>query len=294
MDLSSLPVINQLSDHLSIVQKEALKIIHVRHRKASAAIALHGAHVLSYIPEGQAEVIWMSNAAILDGSTALRGGIPICWPWFGRIASPAHGFVRNREWSLLDYQDTPDNVTLTLGVHSDDNTFAIWPHQFALRLVVTIADTLDVRLEIENTDTQPWMFSGALHTYLNLGDVRQVKVTGMGREYIDSLQDSQLCQGGETLSLEQGIDRVYTQPNARISVADPELNRQIEVSNAGHNSAVLWNPWQEGAQAMADMQNDGYLTMLCVESTQHAKSIEEGITLDPNQTYTLSTSLTCR
>ena len=111
----------------------------------------------------------------------------------------------------------------------------------------------------------------------------------MGAEYIDSLKADAVCQGGDVLQLTDTIDRVYTQPEAKILVKDPELNRTLSVENHGHNSAVLWNPWAEGAQGMADMADDGYQTMLCVESTVHAPSIEQGKTLQPGETHELVT-----
>lgn len=111
-----------------------------------------------------------------------------------------------------------------------------------------MGDELKVTLKVLNIDDEAWTFSGALHTYLNVGDIKQAQTTGMGNEYIDSLKNSEVCQGGEVLQLTDTIDRVYTQPEAQILVKDPVLNRTLSVANRGHNSAVLWNPWAEGAQ----------------------------------------------
>ncbi|MEZ9340802.1 D-hexose-6-phosphate mutarotase [Vibrio splendidus] len=292
MDLSTLPTLTVLSDNVTIVEHEGVKLVRVIHDKANAAISLFGGHVVSFQPQGQEDLIWMSQQAKFDGKTALRGGIPVCWPWFGRIAAPAHGFARSSEWQLVEHRESESGVIVSLGLKPSEATLAVWPHQFDARLNVEIGEQLKVTLDVKNTDSQPWTFSGALHTYLNVGDIHSTTITGMGAEYIDSLQGGKICQGGSELVLTDTIDRVYTQPEAQIFVADKKLDRTLTVENHGHNSAVLWNPWAEGATAMGDMQDDGYLTMLCVESTLHAPSLEAGKTLQPGESHQLITVIT--
>jgi glucose-6-phosphate 1-epimerase len=291
MDLKTLPTLTALSDNVTIVEIDQTKVVRVIHDKATAGICLHGGHVISFKPEGQADLIWMSKKAVFDGKAALRGGIPICWPWFGRIAAPAHGFARNSEWTLLEHRENENGVIVELGLLPSESTLAVWPHQFQAHLLVEIGDELKVTLDVTNTDSQAWTFSGALHTYLTVGDIAQASTTGMGPEYIDSLKGGEICQGGETLLLTDTIDRVYTQPTEQITVQDPVLKRSLVVQNQGHNSAVLWNPWAEGAQSMGDMQDDGYKTFLCVESTLHAPSIEQGKTLQPGESHQLITTV---
>lgn len=291
MDLKTLPALTVLSDSVTIVELDGVKVVRVLHEKATAGIALHGAHVLSFAPAGQPDVIWMSDQAVFDGKAALRGGIPVCWPWFGRIAAPAHGFARNSEWTLLEHRENEQGVIIELGLRPNEQTLTLWPHQFDARLIMEVSDTLKVTLDVVNTDQHAWTFSGALHTYLNVADIREVSVRGMGSDYIDSLQNEKACQGGDILQLSDTIDRVYTQPEAHIKVADSRFERTLVVENSGHNAAVLWNPWAAGAQAMADMADDGYLTMLCVESTLHAPSLEQGKILQPGEHYQLSTLL---
>ncbi|WP_194435896.1 D-hexose-6-phosphate mutarotase [Vibrio fluminensis] len=289
MDLLSLPTVAVLSDNVTIVEQDQVKIVRVIHEKATAGIALHGGHVVSYQPTGQEDLIWMSEAAIFDGKAALRGGIPVCWPWFGRIAAPAHGFARTSEWELVEHRENDNGVIVELALFPTEEMHDIWPNMFDARLLVEVGDELKVTLKVTNIDDHEWTFSGALHTYLNVGDILQAETTGMGGEYIDSLLEGQVCQGGDTLVLNDTIDRVYTKPEAQIKVADKVLNRTLTIENGGHNSAVLWNPWSQGAQGMTDMADDGYQTMLCVESTVHAPSIQQGVTLQPDQSYELST-----
>ncbi|WP_117234484.1 D-hexose-6-phosphate mutarotase [Vibrio maerlii] len=291
MNLNTLPAVAVLSDNVTIVEIDSVKVVRVIHDKANAAISLFGGHVISYQPQGQEDLIWMSQQAKFDGKTALRGGIPICWPWFGRIAAPAHGFARNSEWELVEHRESENGVIVELALFASEETHAIWPFMFEARLFVEIGEELNVSLKVQNIDDAEWKFSGALHTYLNLGDIEQAKTTGMGPEYIDSLAEGAIVQGGDVLKLTDTIDRVYTKPEANIQVNDAVFGRTINVANAGHNSAVLWNPWAAGAQAMGDMQDDGYKTFLCVESTLHAPSIESGKTLQPGESYELKTTI---
>ncbi|AUI86549.1 D-hexose-6-phosphate mutarotase [Vibrio azureus] len=294
MDLHSLPTLTVLSDHVSIVEIDQIKVVRIIHDKATAGIALHGGHVLSFKPTGQHDLIWMSDNAIFDNQTALRGGIPICWPWFGRIANPAHGFARTAEWTLVEHRESEHGVIVELALPATQATHQLWPHQFDARLIAEIGEELKLSLKVTNTDSTPWTFSGALHTYLNIGDVRQTKTTGMGNEYLDNLQSGKPCQGENTLILTETIDRVYTQPEAQILVEDPVFNRTLTVINHGHNSAVLWNPWAEGAKAMTDMTDHGYETMLCVESSVHAPSLEQGKTLEPGESHELISMISSR
>ena len=180
-------------------------------------------------------------------------------------------------------------MIVELALFPTEEIHGIWPHKFDARLMIEVSEKLKVSLKVINIDDEAWTFSGALHTYLNVGDIRQAQTIGMGPEYIDSLKAGEICQGGEVLQLTDTIDRVYTQPEAQILVKDPVLDRTLSVENQGHNSAVLWNPWAEGAQGMSDMADKGYETMMCVESTVHAPSIEQGKTLQPGETHELIT-----
>ncbi|UYI46247.1 D-hexose-6-phosphate mutarotase [Vibrio natriegens] len=289
MDLNTFPALTVLSDNVTVVEVDQVKIVRIIHDKATAGISLHGGHVVSYKPQGQEDLIWMSEKAVFDGKAALRGGIPVCWPWFGRIAAPAHGFARTAEWELVEHRENENGVIVELALFPSEETHQIWPHMFEARLLVEVGDELKVTLKVLNIDDEAWTFSGALHTYLNVGDVLQAQTSGMGSEYIDSLKGNEVCQGGAVLQLTDTIDRVYTQPEAQILVKDPVLGRTLSVENHGHNSAVLWNPWAEGAQSMGDMADNGYETMLCVESALHASSIDQGKTLQPGESYELVT-----
>jgi glucose-6-phosphate 1-epimerase len=291
MDFQTLPTLTHLSDCVAIVEKDNIKLVRINHAKATAAISLFGGHVLSFQPAGQPDLLWVSEASSFDAKTPIRGGIPICWPWFGGIADPQHGFARNREWTLVEHKENDTGVVITLELETDDSTQAIWPYQFRLLLHVAISEQLNVSLQITNTDEKPWTFSGALHTYLYVGDIRQTATTGMGLTYIDKLQNNTICQGEPTLILTDTIDRIYTAPQTRIQLNDPTLNRILSIENTGHNSAVLWNPWAEKAHTMRDMTDDGYQTMFCIESTIYSPCLSAGITLQPGTQHILTTGI---
>ena len=142
MDLNTLPPSNVLSNCITIVEVDQVKVIRIIHDKATAGIALHGGHLVSYKPAGQKDLIWMSERAIFDGKTALRGGIPVCWPWFGRIASPSHGFARTTEWSLLQHRENDHGVVIELGLSPSEKSLEIWPFQFDARLIIEVGEEL--------------------------------------------------------------------------------------------------------------------------------------------------------
>ncbi len=286
------PVIGALSDCVSVVENNGIKIVNISHTKATASVSLHGGHVISFKPAGQQDVIWMSDRAEFDHTKALRGGIPVCWPWFGRITFPAHGFARTSEWHLIEHRESDNGVIICLGLEENENTLAIWPYCFQVLLYVEVSDSLKVTLDIRNTDDKPWAFSGALHSYFNVADIMTTRVTGMGLEYSDSLLQGKRCSGEKELKFNSIVDRVYTQPEERIVIHDTNHNRSIVIKNQGHNCAVIWNPWQQGAQTMSDMTDNGYQTMLCVESTYHAASLQEGKWLQPEQNTLLVTEIT--
>lgn len=290
MNLTHLPIISTLSDCITVVQKDQAKIVHIQHPKAEAAISLFGGHVISFKPQGGQELIWTSEGAIFDGKTPLRGGIPVCWPWFARIAEPAHGFCRTSEWDIIEHRENEQGVMIRLGLNPSKDTLAIWPHQFELLLDIEISDQIKVTLNINNTDDHAWSFSGALHTYFNIANILDTQISGMGEHYIDKLQDGKMSLGGHSLSITSGVDRVYTHPAECIVISDPQNHRDIHVENAGDTAAVIWNPW-ELTQGMVDMKDEAYMNMVCVESTLYAETLDSGHTLQPGEHYQLSTTI---
>ncbi|MDH0347811.1 D-hexose-6-phosphate mutarotase [Aeromonas dhakensis] len=256
---------------------------------AKAEISLFGAHVLSYQRHDEPASIWLSDKAVLDGSKPIRGGIPLCWPWFGpapaRVGSgkPSHGFARTSLWTLDGVSDHGDGTLVHLSLRDNEATRQLWPHAFELELDVLVGKELALVLTTRNTGKEPLVYSGALHTYLQISSPEAVSVSGLGEPYADKLTGQDGQQQG-ALTLNGPLDRVYWQPDAQVSIQDGE--RQTRVVSGNHDSMVVWTPWLEGAIAMADMSDDGYRTMLCVEA---AIASEAGVTVAPDEEHSFST-----
>ncbi|WP_440894510.1 D-hexose-6-phosphate mutarotase [Aeromonas dhakensis] len=256
---------------------------------ARAEISLFGAHVLSYQRHDEPASIWLSDKAVLDGSKPIRGGIPLCWPWFGpapaRVGSskPSHGFARTSLWTLDGVSDHGDGTLVHLSLRDNEATRQLWPHAFELELDVLVGKELALVLTTRNTGKEPLVYGGALHTYLQISAPEAVSVSGLGEPYADKLTGQNGQQQGP-LTLNGPLDRVYWQPDAQVSIQDGE--RQTRVVSGNHDSVVVWTPWLEGASAMADMSDDGYRTMLCVEA---AIASEAGVTVAPDEEHSFST-----
>ena len=290
MNLRQLSTVNALSDNVTACEYQGINIIRVIHPLAEAGISLHGGHLLWFKPQGEKDIIWLSEKAIFDQSKAVRGGIPICWPWFGQAGTPSHGFARTSQWSLLEHRENENGVIVSLALEDNEETYAIWPHKFKNVLTFEVGQELKVSLTSTNTDNQPWSYSGALHTYLDIANINNIDITGMGPNYLDSTQQGRACEGGTTLTFTSETDRVYTQPESTITINDKNNNREILVTNEGHNAAVIWNPWQALSISMSDMADNSFETMVCVESTIHQPNIE----LAPGQSHTLATTISSR
>ena len=264
-------------------------LLTIDNQYARAEISLFGAHVLSYQRHGEPASIWLSDKAVLDGSKPIRGGIPLCWPWFGpapaRVGSgkPSHGFARTSLWTLDGVSNHGDGTLVHLSLRDNEATRQLWPHAFELELDVLVGKELALVLTTRNTGKEPLVYSGALHTYLQISSPEAVSVSGLGEPYADKLTGQNGQQQG-ALTLNGPLDRVYWQPDAQVSIQDGE--RQTRVVSGNHDSVVVWTPWLEGASAMADMSDDGYRTMLCVEA---AIAGDAGVTVAPDEEHSFST-----
>ncbi|WP_439291936.1 MULTISPECIES: D-hexose-6-phosphate mutarotase [Rahnella] len=262
--LFSLPVVNQITTSVSQHLIDELPVLVVTHPKVRAAIALQGAHLLSWQPEGEEPVLWMSSASAFKEGVAIRGGIPICWPWFGPAGKPSHGFARNMAWELTDHQETDEGVVLTLTLKSSPETLALWPHEFTLTARFTLGATCHIELE----STGDFDANSALHTYFNIGDIASVSVKGLGNSFIDKVDGAKAKQTEGDLTFTGQTDRIYTQPQATSEIVDPVLKRTLVVAHENNSDVVAWNPGSELSVSMADMPDDGYKTMVCVETAQ--------------------------
>lgn len=288
-----LKTIRTLNEHINIeVDQNGFEFIILKHKKFDAAFSLHGAHLIHFQAKQAAPLIYVSETAIYDSKKAIRGGVPICWPWFGSTPQsiedglPSHGFARISEWTLAEFSITDLGIDIEFSLESNQITKAIWPHQFNLTLKASLTDHIELTLITENTGNEPFNYSGALHTYLHIADQRQCTVKGLATNYTDSLQNGQSKQSKQVLSIDHPIDSIYAVNDGTIVVNDDAYQRTIAVNNEGNDSVVVWNPWVEGAKAFADMPDDGYRTMLCIES---AITAEPGQSVAPGELHKLKT-----
>lgn len=231
-------------------------------------IAVHGAHVLSWVAQGR-ERLYLSPDSVMDGHAAIRGGVPVCFPQFNQRGSlPKHGFARNLPWDVKSTETTPEGVSLTLMLADSPATRAHWPQAFeALFTVALTPRSLSMTLKVHNRDAQPLEMTGALHTYLAVDDIAQVSLRGLqGQAEWDSLTDVH-GHGAAELRFDGEFDRVYAAAPRPLLLQDGVHHLQIEQSPTWLNS-VVWNPGAALSARMADLPDNGYQHMLCVEAAQ--------------------------
>jgi glucose-6-phosphate 1-epimerase len=251
-----------------------LIVAEIGNSQASASLCLQGAHLMTWKPNSQpVPVIWLSRDAKLAAGKSIRGGVPVCWPWFGAHATesgfPGHGYARTVPWQVVESGSEPGGATrLTLRLVASDKTRVQWPHECTLELTVIVGETLRMEMATENTGSSEFTIGEALHTYFQIGDIGTVRVTGLaGCDYWDKVGGSTLKQQVGAITFSGETDRVYINTAAECIIEDDKLRRRIHVAKSGSLSTVVWTPWTEKAAKMGDMgQPDGWREMVCVES----------------------------
>lgn len=274
-----------MADSVRVSESNGLTFLHVENQLASAKVSLFGGHVLSYIPKSDnQERLWLSPHAFLNGERPIRGGIPVCWPWFsddhGKAKGelPSHGFLRTQSWQLTSTVEDDDGTHLIL---TPSFTRAEgFEYDCAVTLKVSVGDTLTVTLTTENKGVVPFTFNCALHTYFQVDDINNTALEGITGQYKDKTENWAVKDTPVPYEFSEQTDRIHL---AAIANADIVVNEQVftQVASEGNDSLVVWNPWQEAA-SITDMDAFGYKHMLCVES-----SVTDGHTLAPQQSHAL-------
>ncbi|MEN0617067.1 D-hexose-6-phosphate mutarotase [Klebsiella indica] len=260
----ALPVIEQLTPVLSRRQLDDLELIVIDHPQVKASVAYQGAHLLSWKPAGEEDVLWLSDNTPFKHGVALRGGIPVCWPWFGPARQPSHGFARILPWTLKGHDEDEHGVMLTFALHSSDETRKYWPHDFTLYARFKLGQSCEIELEAHGE----FETTSALHSYFNVGDIAAVKVSGLGDRYIDKVNNSEegvLSDGVQTYP--DRTDRIYLNAESCSVIHDDALRRNINVIHHHYSNVVGWNPGPALSQSMGDMPDEGYKTFVCVETS---------------------------
>jgi glucose-6-phosphate 1-epimerase len=276
----------------------------VRHGANELLISQQGAQILSYQQDDQPPLIWLSEQAAYKRGQGVRGGVPVCWPWFGNLqrnpqavqamhrhpdAAPAHGLVRSLDWQLQGIDQHDDGVQLEFVYNSATQPLADWPHTAELRLSIRLDERLHIQLNSRNLGDTPLAISQALHSYFAVSDIRNVAVEGLhGCRYIETLEDWQQRQQDGLLTFNGETDRIYLDTPAHLSIHDHAWQRRIQLHSSGSNSAVLWNPWIEKAQRLSQFASDAWQGMLCIE---HANVMDDIRVLNAGQQHQLDLSL---
>lgn len=269
---------------------EGVIVAEVANQHALANIALQGAHIATFQPRGEEPVIWLSPHAKFAPGKSIRGGVPVCWPWFGPHKTdsklPGHGYARTVPWEVLETKALADGSTfLRFGLVESDATRAQWPHPSTVQLHATVGNALRVELITTNTGKAAFELGEALHTYFQISDVEKMTIRGLENcEYLDKVQDFARFTQKEGIVIENEVDRVYFNTPAECVIEDKGLKRAIRISKQGSNSTVVWNPWTEKADKMGDFGENGHRSMVCVES---GNALENIVKLAPGETHKL-------
>ena len=301
-----------LTDHfaidgaLSFSQTDTgLLCAHITTPTCTAQLYLQGAHLTAWQPTGQQPVLFLSERSPLAPGKAIRGGVPIIFPWFGaRLStpesprtvspdptSPQHGFARTAVWSLAFAALAGDDMHLTLTLGPTDATRALGYDHFSLAFELKLGRELRMRLTTANQGTAPIRIEEALHTYFTVSDATTIAINGLlNTEYLDKTDSfKRKRQLDPTIHLTQETDRLYVNTAATVTLDDPGFHRRITVAKANSNSTVVWNPWSANSAKMADMTPDSWRHMTCIETVN---AVENNVQIAPTQTHTMEAHIT--
>jgi glucose-6-phosphate 1-epimerase len=268
----------------------ALPRVHITSSPAEGEIYLHGAQVTSWKPAWADEVIFLSTRSRWEEGQAIRGGIPICFPWFRGKAddrqAPAHGFARTTTWQLEAIVESGSGVTVTMFTESNERTRRWWLGEFRLVHRATFGSELRLELECRNTGTAPFRFEEALHAYNRVADVRDLRLQGLkGVSFLDNIDSNKEKTQNGDLTVAAQTDNAYLNTGNETDLLDPRMSRRIRLRKVNSLTTVVWNPWREGAEGMRDLGEGEWTQFLCVEASNILSS---AIHLAPGQQHTMT------
>lgn len=267
--------------------------VHIAMPQTEGEMYLHGAQVTSWKPAGASEVIFISSHAQWHEGIAIRGGIPICFPWFRAKAddpkAPAHGFVRTKAWSLDSVVHEGDFVSVEMSTASDDDTRKWWPADFRLVHRATFGSELKLELEVTNTGGTPLRFEEALHGYHRVGHVENVRIRGLDDvTYLDNTDSNrEKKQYGDVVITKQ-TDNAYVDTKGEVEIVDGDLKRRIRITKENSLTTVVWNPWREGTKSLSDLANTEWQQMICAEVSN---VLGFAVNLTPGQQHSMKATI---
>ena len=274
MDIQQLNSDFGIASQLEVISGQGgFPMIRISNGSAKALISVYGAQVLSFQPHDQIEdVLFLSRQSEYQADKVIRGGIPVCWPWFGPdpkgLQRPNHGFVRNQFWQITDTEAVSDAETkVSLLFNESFKKENTWRQPFMLLLEITIGASLQLKLTTFNTGEKAFSITQAFHNYFRIGHIKRVKLLGLENcDYFDKLdQGSQKTQNA-AVAVSREVDRVYVDVPNDLVILDPVFKRRIHISSPGTSTAVVWNPWLKMAKKMPDLANLDYQQFICVEA----------------------------
>jgi len=271
-----------------------LPIAVITNEHASATVSLYGGHVTSYQPKGHDEVLWVSSQSRYELGKAIRGGVPICWPWFAdhptEAKKPAHGIVRTARCEVRDTSVVHGNQTrVRLALSDNDQTRAIWPHAFDLILTVTVGPQLVIELAGINRSSEEVICGGALHSYFTVSEASQIAIQGLdGCSYIDKVDSFKRKVQQGLVKITGWTDLIYVDTTGDCVIEDPGNRRCIRIAKSDSRSTVVWNPWSDKAVEMADFGDDEFHMMVCVET---ANAGDDVVAVAPGKEHRMGTTI---
>ncbi len=295
---------------IRLERRDELEVLVIEHPLCNAAIALQGAQLLSFQPKdqqskGQAPWIWLSPASEYKAGQSLRGGIPICWPWFGAADknpsavqqqvndienAPAHGFARVMNWQIHSVQEECHQLRIVLSLSHTTETLKRWPFEFNVQAEFILGRELQVTLTTTNLSKHNMALTQALHTYYPCDDIRDVSIEGTANQsYTDALNGWQRFTSPSCQRFDQEVDRIFhTGGPFAFTISDKNETLRLTLNTENSASTIIWNPWIEKAKRLSQFADDAYQTMFCVET---ANALDDMQTLAPNTSHTLSLTL---
>jgi glucose-6-phosphate 1-epimerase len=290
--------IDKLNDNFGIKGKVGfskpennLTFLTISNKYAEADICLYGAHVTRFKPHNSKDILWMSPESSFEIGKPIRGGIPVCFPWFGPHKTdpkkPQHGFGRLMYWDLVETANKPGGETLIrLQLCSSDATKAYWPYNFCAAMTIIVGQTLEVSLKVINSDDKPFEYTCALHSYYNVSDIGNITITGLsGASYHSQLEPGEFIQVTPKIEISKAETRHYHNTGATCMIEDTIFERKISVAKSGSKITTVWNPGKETCATIGDMPNDAYKTFVCVEAVN---AFDDVVRLAPKESHTTS------
>ena len=269
--------------------------IQIHNAHARATISLYGGQVLGFHPHHTTDdLMFLSERAFYEQGKAIKGGAPICWPWFGADTSGmnrgAHGFARNQLWRVVSTRELADDgaTEVVLALKPSPKSLELWAHTFDLTSTITVGKTLKIALVTRNTSDTPMHLTQAIHTYFKVGDIGQTQVLGLeNTQYIDNAVggNREIKPQMGAIDFTQEVDRIYTHTPPIMQIVDAAWQRNIQIQATGSHSTVVWNPWVEIAKKSADLNDGDYQKFVCVET---ANAADDCVQIAPNASHTLS------